>query len=174
MKKLWMSAAALSTTIIVASWVPGSYAPATQVSPGTTILQTARLDPVSLAAIQRACANCHSYETQWPWYSHVAPVSWMIRKDVSAGRAFLNLSRWAEYGTAGQSQLLSSSVKQINGRTMPPQRYLLLHPAAKLSDQERLALVEGLRWESARIIEPAPATHSIEFKAQGDQSVKEK
>jgi hypothetical protein len=56
---------------------------------------------------------------------------------------------------------------------MPPQRYLLLHPGAKLSDQERLALVEGLQRESSRITEAAPATHSTEFKVQGDQSVTE-
>jgi Haem-binding domain len=158
MKILRISAAVLTTAFVVVSLVPGPYASATQVAPGTAILQTAQLDPASNATIQRACANCHSYETQWPWYGHVAPVSWLMRKDVSDGRAFLNFSRWAAYGAAGQSQLLSSAVEQINSRTMPPRRYLLLHPGANVNDSDRLALVEALRRESCRISEAAPET----------------
>jgi hypothetical protein len=154
MRLLWL-AAAIATTILVASLIPGPYAAVTRASPQSApLFQTAQIDPASTATMQRACRSCHSNETDWPWYSHVAPVSWLVRKDVSEGREFLNFSLWAQYGTAGQSQLLVLAAGRIKDEKMPPKRYVLLHPEAQLSGQERSDLITALERESARLSTP--------------------
>jgi hypothetical protein len=87
----------------------------------------------------RACFDCHSNETRWPWYSYVAPTSWLMRKHVDEGREVLNFSRWdRSYPEAGESAevLLESE--------MPLESYLMLHPKAKLTAEEKQALARGL------------------------------
>ncbi len=87
--------------------------------------------------LERSCANCHSEKTKWPWYSRVYPVSRLIRSDVRAARGRMNLSRWPEYGPEQQRQLLTMLAAAVRSRQMPPPRYMLLHPDARLSDAER-------------------------------------
>ncbi len=88
---------------------------------------------------QRACFDCHSNETRWPWYSNVAPVSWLLQHHVDEGRETLNFSEWQtpfrEAHEAG---------KTVRDESMPPQSYLLLHPEARLSAAERQQLARGL------------------------------
>jgi hypothetical protein len=60
------------------------------------VLRDAQIDPETLALFERACQNCHSERTEWPWYSHVAPMSWLIALDVQQARQHMNLSRWQE------------------------------------------------------------------------------
>lgn len=95
--------------------------------------------PATRDLARRACFDCHSNETRWPWYASVAPVSWLLQHDVDEGREDLNFSEWnrpyEEAGEAGETVL---------NRTMPPSSYLLLHPEAKLTDAERKQLAAGL------------------------------
>jgi hypothetical protein len=150
MRLLWLAAAVIAA-IFIASIIPGPYASVRRASPAGAIFPSARFDVATGETIRRACLSCHSNETEWPWYSHVAPVSWLVRKDVSEGREFLNFSQWAAYGTTGQSQLLTLAAGRIKDGKMPPKRYVLLHPEAKLSDQERSDLIKALERESARL-----------------------
>jgi mono/diheme cytochrome c family protein len=87
---------------------------------------------------RRACFDCHSNETRWPWYSNVAPLSWLIQRDVEEGRHELN---WSEWGSDSEGDESAETV--IEG-SMPPDTYAILHPEARLSDQEIDALVVGL------------------------------
>jgi hypothetical protein len=89
----------------------------------------------------RACYDCHSNQTDWPWYAHIAPVSWLIQRDVDTGRQRLNFSEWdrPQRGTRPQS-----IDRRIQGGSMPPWYYILMHPQAKLSDAEKPALMRGL------------------------------
>ena len=89
---------------------------------------------------QRACADCHSHETVWPWYSSIAPVSWLVQKDVNEGRSHFNVSLPA--GQQGESEEAAESVQSGE---MPMKIYLLTHPEARLSDQERTKLISGLQ-----------------------------
>lgn len=155
MKRLWIACSAASA-VCVASLVPGPYASVTA-APGGPLFQSAQLGSTTVATLQRACGNCHSNQTEWPWYSRIAPVSWMVRKDVSEGRKFLNFSFWAEYGPEGQSQLLALSAARIRDRAMPPSRYLLLHPEAELNDREMSALTAALERESGRLSKASQA-----------------
>ncbi len=87
----------------------------------------------------RACADCHSNETVWPWYSHVAPVSWLVARDVAKGRREMNLSAWRPGKDKGEE-----AAKEILEGNMPLKPYLLAHAAARLSIQEKQDLADGL------------------------------
>jgi mono/diheme cytochrome c family protein len=88
----------------------------------------------------RACRDCHSNETVWPWYGAVAPASWLMRWDVDAARAHFNVSEW---GRAGKNHG-DDAAKEVREGDMPLWYYLPLHPEARLSDAERRELAAGL------------------------------
>ena len=116
-----------------------------------TIFREAQIDPEALAVVKRACQNCHSENTDWPWYSHVAPVSWLLARDVQQARSHMNLSQWQDYSTDDRLRLLSAVGSAVRNRTMPPQRYLLLHPEARLGDDERQQIYRWTRTERRRL-----------------------
>jgi hypothetical protein len=93
-----------------------------------------------------ACYDCHSNETEWPAYSYVAPMSWLVRSDVEEGRHELNFSRWDE--DDGEADDAAEALRE---GSMPPPQYRLLHPDARLSDEEVDRLVAALEaMEEAR------------------------
>ena len=92
---------------------------------------------------QRACYDCHSNETVWPWYSRVAPFSWLIAEDVKKGRVELNFSIWDQYNERRKARKLKEIVEQVEQSTMPQWYYVLLHPEAKLSASDREMI---LKW----------------------------
>nr|WP_290670514.1 heme-binding domain-containing protein [Ardenticatena sp.] len=96
--------------------------------------------PQTRELARRACFDCHSNETVWPWYSNVAPVSWLIQRDVDEGRQKLNFSEWNR-----PQDELDEITEVVREGEMPPMYYVLLHPQAKLSQTEKEALIAGLR-----------------------------
>lgn len=128
-----------------------------------TVLSEAQIDPETLALFERACQNCHSQRTEWPWYSHVAPMSWLIARDVQQARSHMNLSRWQEYSTDERLGLLSEIGSAVRNREMPKQRYLLLHPEARLTDKERLQIYEWTRTERSRLRMSQPRATPLQF-----------
>ena len=94
--------------------------------------------PATRELARRACFDCHSNETRWPWYSNIAPLSWLIQRDVEEGRHELNWSEW-DLDSEGDE-----SAETVIEGSMPPGTYAILHPEARLSDQEIDALVAGL------------------------------
>jgi Haem-binding domain len=84
-----------------------------------------------------ACMDCHSNLTKWPWYSNVAPISWLVQKDVEDGRAALNLS------TNGEIEV-DEMIEALREGSMPPWQYKPTHAGARLSDQEKQDLIRGL------------------------------
>ena len=92
------------------------------------------------AIAKRACFDCHSNETAWPWYSNVAPVSWLLYVDVTEGRQRVNFSEW----NRPEGQYTDEFKEVYYERNMPPANYLLLHPQARLSESEWKQLYAGL------------------------------
>jgi mono/diheme cytochrome c family protein len=90
---------------------------------------------------QRACFDCHSNLTTWPWYSNVAPVSWLVYNDVRGGREELNFSRW----DVAQEPSAAEVAEIVRSGEMPPFQYVLMHRRAKLSKTERSALAAALQ-----------------------------
>jgi hypothetical protein len=85
--------------------------------------------------LDRACRDCHSNATVWPWYTRVAPVSWLMAYGVAAGRKAVNFSEWAAYPPGRQRQLLVESCRDVSTGKMPG-LYTLLHPEMRLSAQD--------------------------------------
>lgn len=98
--------------------------------------------PEVKAVLRRACYDCHSNETHWPWYSRIAPASWLLAWDVREGRAELNFSSWNDYSTREQVEKLKESLKEVEEGEMPPWFYLPAHRDARLSEADR-ALLRG-------------------------------
>jgi hypothetical protein len=97
--------------------------------------------PETRTLASRACFDCHSNETDWPWYSYVAPVSWLIQRDVEEGRGRLNFSEWG----SGRFDEPWEIVEAFSEGYMPPSKYLAMHPEARFSDAERQALIQGFQ-----------------------------
>ena len=88
------------------------------------------------AIFERSCYDCHSNNTNWPWYSYIAPTSWLTASDVKTGRSNLNLSTWATYKKSRQINKLDQISDQLSDDKMPLKKYRLMHPNAALSKAE--------------------------------------
>lgn len=126
--------------ILILGWVA---AQATQpartnppVNPAVTWQSVARPAPEVAAVVNRACRDCHSNETRWPWYSHVAPMSWLVTRDVDNGRIHLNFSRWDIYSPDMSQLRLTAACEEVRKGEMPPSAYTPLHPEAKLTPKD--------------------------------------
>jgi len=86
--------------------------------------------------LDRACADCHSNHTAWPWYTNVAPLSWLMVYGVREGRAAVNFSEWAAYPPERQRQLMAASCHDATTGKMPDRLWTTLHPEARLSTQD--------------------------------------
>ena len=126
--------------------------PASRGNPAGQMLAGAKADQAILAILQRSCQDCHSEATRYPWYSYVAPVSWLISNDIARGRARLNLSRWNEYPHLRRMRSLSEIANQVKDREMPLRLYTLLHPDARLSEAEVNAIFQWTQAERSRLI----------------------
>ncbi len=140
---LFLSAAGLVALFAVAQAVP--YGRGHSNPPVTR--EPAWDSPATRALAQRACFDCHSNLTTWPWYSNVAPESWLIQRDVDDGRATLNFSEWDRPQGVDAGELAEA----IRGG-MPPWYYTLLHGRAGLSQAEKEQLIAGL----ARTFQASP------------------
>ncbi len=90
--------------------------------------------PPDVAAVLRAaCYDCHSHETRWPWYSRMAPVSWLVANDVRHARKKMNFSRWGTYEPRKQARLQEEIWEEVASGEMPPAVYRMAHPEARLT-----------------------------------------
>ncbi len=96
--------------------------------------------PTTRVLAANACFDCHSNLTKWPWFTNIAPVSWLAEADVSGGRSQFNFSEWNK----AQDVSIGDITDTIRSGSMPPSYYTLLHSNASLSAAERSALIRGL------------------------------
>lgn len=94
------------------------------------------------AILHQACYDCHSNETRWPWYSRVAPVSWLVTGHVNEGREDLNFSEWPVLDFEEQALAFKDIRKQVSGKKMPLRSYRILHPEARLTDAQRDTILQ--------------------------------
>jgi hypothetical protein len=108
--------------------------------------QTVEAPPEVLALLRRSCFDCHSHESRWPWYSYVAPASWLVADDVHHAREHLNFSTWNRYDADERADLYEEIGEEVSERAMPLPIYLFGHPGARPSEAERSQIVA---WASA-------------------------
>jgi hypothetical protein len=91
--------------------------------------------------LRTSCYDCHSNETTWPWYSHIAPVSFLVASDVKEGRKHMNFSEWNKYSPKDQSKFLEEIIEEVEEGEMPLTSYTFTHPNAKL-DAYRIKMIK--------------------------------
>jgi len=116
-----------------------------------TIFARLQVPPDVVATFDRSCRDCHSNKTVWPWYTQVAPVSWWLKNHVNEGRRDLNLSEWAKLPADRQDRKLRQICDEVQDGQMPLASYLPMHPAAKLSEQDKKTLCEWTDKERERL-----------------------
>lgn len=96
--------------------------------------------PEARAMVKQTCFQCHSNETTWPWYSNIAPASWLVQSDVDRARREFNFSDWNN--NPGE---VDEMVETIQSGEMPPIQFTMFHPEARLNDQQKLDLINALK-----------------------------
>jgi hypothetical protein len=91
------------------------------------------------------CMDCHSNESTWPWYSYIAPTSWLTTMHVHDARQMMNLSEMDSMPAFQRRMLAENMANQIRMGSMPPKDYLILHPDARLTEAEKQELIDGLQ-----------------------------
>ena len=119
------------------------------IDPSRTIEASTNMSPEVRAVLERSCRDCHSNATRWPWYSNVAPVSWLVISHVNRAREDMSLSNWAAYDPDKSRELLGEMCEEVKAGDMPLGSYLLAHPSASLSDDDVRVLCEWTDWERA-------------------------
>ena len=116
------------------------------------LLAGAQVPPPVRSILERSCQDCHSEATRYPWYSYVAPISFLINSDVESGRRHLNFSKWSEYSVIQRERRLSEIANQVQDGKMPISIYLLMHRDAKLSQGDIDTLFNWTQEEKSRLI----------------------
>ena len=113
------------------------------VEPSRTIFGSEALPSTVEMVLRRSCQDCHSNQTRWPWYSHVAPISWIVAHDVHAARRQMNFSEWADYSNRKKEEKRNGICEQVVNGDMPEGKYALIHRPARVTEDERAAIC---RW----------------------------
>ena len=117
------------------------------VQPANSIYAVEAVPDNVRAIFDSSCNNCHSNQTRWPWYSHVAPLSWIVAHDVHRGRSLMNFSVWGTYTQKKRDEKLEDICDQLMNGDMPDGKYLLVHRNARLSEEQKENVC---RWTQAR------------------------
>ena len=132
-RKILIAAAAFAVVLIAIQLVPvnRSNPPVVADFDGPTAVAT---------VLKASCYDCHSYETSWPWYSRVAPVSWLVAHDVEEARDHFNFSLWGNYNGKRQERLADEIWEEVEEGEMPLPVFLLAHPDARLTDADKATI----------------------------------
>lgn len=118
-----------------------------------TIQSLLKVPPGVFSILQRSCFDCHSNQTKWPWYSYIAPSSWLVAGDVKKAREQMNFSEWGRYKGLRVISKLDQICMNVDQGAMPLPNYLVMHPSAKLSKAEIDTICAWVEAESERLSE---------------------
>ena len=121
------------------------------VDPAKNLFAVSPPPPAVAALLRTSCMDCHSSETRWPWYSHVAPMSWLVANDVKEGRERLNFSSWpvTDHGRAGRK--FGNISDEVDEGNMPPKKYTLIHRDAVLTAAQRQTILDWADAQAAQM-----------------------
>jgi hypothetical protein len=108
--------------------------------------------PAVQSILDRSCKDCHSNQTQWPWYSHVSPISWWLVDHVKEGRSEFSVSDFGTYPPQRAAHKMEEVCEEVKKGNMPLPEYLWLHPSAKLSAADKETLCTWATTEQGRIL----------------------
>jgi hypothetical protein len=145
----WVLIVLICALVIAQLYRPAKTNPTSDAS--QSIESHLQVTPQVAAILDRSCYDCHSNKTRWPWYSNVAPVSWLVIDDVNEARQKMNLSEWGRYTNSDVEGLLKRICREVKSGGMPLPIYKPLHPSSKLSDNDVKLLCDWSEGERARI-----------------------
>lgn len=108
--------------------------------------------PEVMSILKNSCYDCHSNETKWPFYSSIAPVSWLVARDVEFGRDDLNFSEWENLSEGDKDHAKKEIIEEISRETMPIPIYIFTHPSASLSKEDKLLLKNWLTGRETKML----------------------
>jgi len=139
-KRLVLTAVAVTGTAFIAiQFIPVHGRTNPPASPEKSLFARVSVTPEVQGIMRKACMDCHSNETRWPWYAQIAPMSWLVAGDVEKARKVFNVSEWADHegkrkGTAMGA--LMAACQGVKDKKMPRPQYQMMHPEARLSDAD--------------------------------------
>lgn len=141
--------------------------PAVEPRPATDLLAAGEVPESIGSLLKTSCYDCHSMESTYPWYSRVAPTSWLVAKDVREAREELNFSKWTELPKRKKIKNLENIKDEVGEGHMPMPIYLVIHWDAKLSDEQRKQIVDWANTYQDKIMsEPEPEEEEDEEEEQ--------
>lgn len=157
MKKVlkWTGIGLIVLLVVIQAVRPAKTNP--EIDEARTVQAHTRISPEVSAILERSCYDCHSSKTTWPWYSQIAPISWLLVRDVNQGRRELSFSDWARLDARRAARKLQEICEQVEKGEMPMESYVLLHPEAKLSDSDKQLLCDWAKEERERVVATQPA-----------------
>jgi heme-binding protein len=139
----WLRRTGLATgfLLLAVQFIPVNHSNPS-VDPSRTIYANLPVPADVQALFERSCKNCHSNETAWPWYSYVAPVSWVVAHDVHGARSKMNFSEWGTYSAQRKEDRLEEICEQLTNGDMPDRKYAIFHREARPTPEERAAVCQ--------------------------------
>lgn len=137
-KIIWI---ALIAIVLVMQLIPSGLPDVISENKNDLILNSNVPDSVAYL-LKNTCYDCHSNETAYPWYSYVAPVSWLVARDTKLGREELNFSDWANNDKMNKAKYLDDIIDEVSDGGMPMAIYPIMHPEAKLTKNDRQMIVD--------------------------------
>jgi len=136
-KIVWIS---LIAVVLIIQLIPSGRPEVMPDNPDDLIINNSIPDSIT-TLLKAACYDCHSNETSYPWYAYVAPVSWLVARDINVGRSNMNLSDWQSKSKIDKVKILGDIQDEIEEGSMPMPIYILMHPEAKLTPEQRKMLI---------------------------------
>ena len=146
-KKVELTLGCLFAASVALSTIHPLGNPRTGAQPGAPVLEGADIPEQVGKVLEAKCGDCHSQNTRYPLYSHLAPMTWMIDRDVRKGRASLDLSQWQFYNMDDRINALTRMASEVRTGQMPPRTYVWLHPQARLSPEEQQLIYDWAKSE---------------------------
>ena len=118
---------------------------------GDDITKKAAVPADVQTVLKRSCYDCHSNQTVWPWYSNIAPVSWLVADDVVKGKKKMNFSEWGKMSAPKQEKKFSDIIDQVTDTLMPLPKYLIIHKDAALSEADKQVILKWANGEKDKM-----------------------
>ena len=128
--------------LVIIQFIPANLPEVSTKNPNDLIVNNVDIPEDVKLILKTSCYDCHSNETHYPWYSYVAPVSFLVSRDTKVGREELNFSNWKEYSKSDMAGILDGISDEVAEGEMPMKIFTLIHQDASLSNQEKEILID--------------------------------
>lgn len=151
-KYLKIAAIVILAALVIIQFIPVNYPENVSPNPGDIIENGVATAEIG-AILKTSCYDCHSNQVVYPWYSKVAPVSWLLKKDIMEGKEELNFSEWTTYNKRRMLKKLDEVKEMVEEDEMPLGIYTFIHGDAKLSETQKQQLIEWVDATTASVME---------------------